>query len=88
MPNLGVLLPHRYDIELVRLSLICAPHASYPWSSDSWEVPLIWPMRWEMIETVARTLDASEIVVFSISRMACVKHLDLGSSMMSFYPLN
>jgi len=30
--NLVVLLPHRYDIELVRLSLICAPHASYLWS--------------------------------------------------------
>ena len=30
--NLVVLLPHRYDIDLVYLSLIYAPHASYPWS--------------------------------------------------------
>ena len=28
----GVLLPYRDDIELVYLSLICAPYASYPWS--------------------------------------------------------
>ena len=35
LPNLvGVLLPHRDDIEMVYLSLICAPYASYPWSFE------------------------------------------------------
>ena len=34
---------------------------------DSWEVPLIWPMSWEMrIETIALSMDALHIVVFSM----------------------
>ena len=40
------------------------------------------------IETIARPMDASEIAVLSMSRMARVQHLDLGSSMMRFLPLN
>ena len=57
--------------------------------SDSWEVPLIWPMRWEMwIETIARPMDASEIVVLSMSRMARVQPLDLGSSLVRFRTSN
>ena len=34
LSNIFVLLPHRYDIELVHLSLICAQHASYTWSFE------------------------------------------------------
>ena len=32
MNLVGVLPPHHDDIELVYLSLICAPYTSYPWS--------------------------------------------------------
>ena len=48
---------------------------------DWWEVPLIWPMSWEMrIETIELPMDASCIAVLSMSKMGYIQQLDLGSS--------
>ena len=53
---------------------------------DSWEVPLIWPMSWEMrIETIALLMDALRIAVCSMSRMSCVQQLDLGLSLVEVF---
>ena len=55
LPDVVVLLPHHYDVELVCLSWSVPRMHPTHWVPGSWEVPLIWPVRWEKLETSSKT---------------------------------